>query len=125
MKQNGLIRLFKGQNKGFTLIELLIVISILGIIAAIAIPNVLDNIGRTRHAAALEEEHNVLVAVTVALKEGGGTMVSDYTSSGILPADENAPVNDPAKYLDKPTQFEWIITATGLLSPGTGNPLSP
>ena len=39
------------KNKGFTLIELLIVVAIIGIVAAIAIPNLLDAMNRARFKA--------------------------------------------------------------------------
>jgi general secretion pathway protein G len=39
------------KSKGFTLVELLIVVAIIGIIAAIAIPNLLDAMNRSRYKA--------------------------------------------------------------------------
>jgi general secretion pathway protein G len=43
------------RNKGFTLLELMIVVAIMGVLAAIAIPNYIAYIERARHAVALSE----------------------------------------------------------------------
>jgi prepilin-type N-terminal cleavage/methylation domain-containing protein len=42
----------KNANKGFTLIELLVVVIIIGVLAAIALPNLLGQVGRARQAEA-------------------------------------------------------------------------
>jgi len=51
-------------EKGFTLIELLIVVAILGVLAAIVIPNVGRFIGRGKSEAAATELSNIQSAVT-------------------------------------------------------------
>ncbi len=70
--------LHRGE-KGFTLIELLIVIAILGIIAAVVIPNLGRFMGRGKIEAANTEAHNVQTAVTACMVENnwstyGGTV---------------------------------------------------
>ena len=42
----------KNANKGFTLIELLVVVIIIGVLAAISLPNLLGQVGRARQAEA-------------------------------------------------------------------------
>ncbi len=54
----------KRGEKGFTLIELLIVVAILGVLAAVVIPNVGRFIGRGETEAANTEFSNIQAAVT-------------------------------------------------------------
>ena len=55
----------KNLNKGFTLIELIIVMVILGIMAAVAVPRYLDSIANAEESA----EDAVISAVRSGLKQ--------------------------------------------------------
>lgn len=58
--------------KGFTLIELLIVVAIIGIIAAIAIPNLLDAIERSRQKRSTAEIKSIAGALQAFSTDYGG-----------------------------------------------------
>ncbi len=58
-------------EKGFTLIELLIVVAILGVLAAVVIPNVGRFIGRGESEAADTEFSNVQSAVVALMVDNG------------------------------------------------------
>ena len=55
--------MFKRDSKGFTLIELLIVVAIIGIIAAIAIPNLLNAIDRGKQKRTMADMRSIGTAV--------------------------------------------------------------
>ena len=68
-------------EKGFTLIELLIVVAILGVLAAVVIPNVGRFIGRGESEAADTEFSNVQSAVVAMMVDTG---ISQFTTNASL-----------------------------------------
>jgi type IV pilus assembly protein PilA len=103
-----LTRSFRKGEKGFTLIELLIVIAILGIIAAIVIPNAAGFMISGKLNAANTEVQNVKTAATGYMGEHNGVWTD--TSDDLTP------------YLAGALKATYTFnTTTGALLTGTDN----
>jgi type IV pilus assembly protein PilA len=74
-------RKFRFGQKGFTLIELLVVVAILGVLAAIAIPNIAKFMGEGREEAATTELANVQTAVIAAMVDADLVQITGGTLS--------------------------------------------
>jgi len=64
---------FRHGEKGFTLIELLVVVAILGVLAAVVVPNVVKFIGSGTIESANTEAHDVQTAVVAYMADNNLT----------------------------------------------------
>ncbi len=102
------MRHFRHGQKGFTLIELLVVVAILGVLAAVAIPNVARFIDSGEEEAANTELANVQTAVTAYMADNGGTVP---TYQQLIDA------TNPTYLLQTPVYGPYTIAADGTVSP--------
>jgi prepilin-type N-terminal cleavage/methylation domain-containing protein len=71
------------SQKGFTLIELLIVIAIIGIIAALLIPNFLDSLNKARQKNTMATLRNVGTAMMARITDDGAAAAAGAGDSDV------------------------------------------
>ena len=81
-----MLRKLRNRQRGFTLIELLIVVAIIGIIAAILIPNLIDALQKAKQKRTMADMRNM------------GTAMMSYITDAASAAAAGAKTFDPTQY---------------------------
>ncbi len=105
----------KAAQKGFTLIELMIVIAIIGILAAVALPAYQDYVTKSKWGNNIAAADPVKLAIGLCLQENAGTVASCDTVGEL----SIASITNPATAAITITSTTAAIVLTGTAEVGS------
>jgi len=113
----------KKVQAGFTLIELMIVVAIIGILAAIAIPQYADYTQRTKLAGAVAGLATYKTTVALCIQDLGIETGCSHGTNGIPDTIGTGNDGDTINYIDEVTVADGTISMTSTGKTGVGTSL--
>jgi len=120
-----LIKLLKKDSKGFTLIELLIVVAIIGIIAAIAVPSLLSAIQRSKQKRTMADMRSIGTALETyqidynKYPQDGATNLTYLTPHYMRKLPDKDGWGNPFGYTSPSSRQDYSLGSCGRDGPGT------
>lgn len=107
LRQRALARL-KPRSGGFTLIELMVVLVIIGVLAALIVPNVLERAEDAKVTAARTDVNNLMQALKLYRLDNGRYPTSEQGLQALIAKPTSGPIPPNWKpYLDKLPNDPW------------------
>jgi len=98
----------KQTQRGFTLLELLIVVTIIGILAAVAVPSYTSYTAKARFSEVLSISNSYKTAVAMCIQTNGSPVGCNHNTNGI--PDQ---ISTIVGSIDSLIVINGVITATG------------